>query len=106
MAISRHTQPTLEMVAERAGVSRATVSLVVNGSPKVSPEVAQAVKAAVDELGYVPNRAARMLVSRQSHAIALVGPEDMTRLFADPYLASIVVGINNRIARSRLAFTS
>lgn len=100
MAISRHSQPTLEMVAERAGVSRATVSRVVNGSPKVSPDVAQAVKAAVDELGYVPNRAARMLVSRQSHAIALVVPEDMTRLFADPYLASIVVGINNRIARS------
>ena len=97
MSQARHGLPTLEMVAERAGVSRATVSRVVNGSPKVSPEVASAVKAAVDELGYVPNRAARMLVSRQSHALALVVPEDMSRFFGDPYLASIATGINDRL---------
>lgn len=92
--------PTLEMVGAHAGVSRATVSRVVNGSPKVSPEVAATVNAAIAELGYVPNRAARSLASKHAHAIALVVPEDMTHFFGDLYFASIVVGINNRLQDS------
>src|SRR4029434_4378533 len=52
---------TLEDVAARAGVSRATVSRVVNGSPRVSVEARRAVEAAVAEMGYAPNRAARSL---------------------------------------------
>ncbi|HEY1104715.1 MAG TPA: LacI family DNA-binding transcriptional regulator, partial [Agromyces sp.] len=89
--------PTLEMVARVAGVSRATVSRVVNGSPKVSPEVAAAVNDAVKRLRYVPNRAARSLASRSSNAIALVVPEDVTTFFGDPYFAEIVKGIMSRI---------
>jgi len=50
--------PTLEAVAARAGVSRATVSRVVNGSTKVTPEVVAAVTAAIADLNYVPNPAA------------------------------------------------
>lgn len=92
--------PTLEMVAERAGVSRATVSRVVNGSPKVHPHSADAVRAAIADLGYVPNRAARTLASQQSHAIALVAPEDITRFFGDVYFASIVSGIHGRLEQS------
>ena len=57
MTATKQGAPTLEAVAERAGVSRATVSRVVNGSPKVSPEVLESVRAAIAELGYVPNRA-------------------------------------------------
>jgi DNA-binding LacI/PurR family transcriptional regulator len=45
--------PTLEQVATLAGVSRATVSRVVNGSPKVSPAVRAQVERAVAKLGYV-----------------------------------------------------
>ena len=76
--------PTLEAVATRAGVSRSTVSRVVNGSPKVAPDVRAAVERAIDELGYVPNHAARSLASRRSHSIALVVPEDTRRFFTDP----------------------
>lgn len=85
--------PTLEAVAAVAGVSRSTVSRVVNGSPKVSPDVVAAVNKAIDELNYVPNRAARSLASAQTYAIALIVPEDTTRFFGDPYFASIVMGI-------------
>ncbi len=92
--------PTLEMVGARAGVSRATVSRVVNGSPRVSDEVVRAVRAAIAELGYVPNRAARSLASKQANAIALVVPEDMARLFGDLYLASIIGGIHSRLEAS------
>jgi DNA-binding LacI/PurR family transcriptional regulator len=85
--------PTLEMVAARAGVSRATASRVVNGSPRVTPEATAAVRAAIDELNYVPNRAARSLASRHTEVIALVIPESTTMVFADPFFASIVQGV-------------
>lgn len=91
---SPRVAPTLEMVAERAGVSRATVSRVVNGSPRVTEETLAAVNAAIAELNYTPNRAARSLANRRSMAIALVIPEDTTRFFGDPYFAAIVQGIS------------
>ncbi|HET9649905.1 MAG TPA: LacI family DNA-binding transcriptional regulator [Microlunatus sp.] len=89
--------PTLEMVAAAAGVSRATVSRVVNGSPKVSPQVVDAVNQAISRLNYVPNRAARTLASRQAMAIALLIPEDIGRFYSDPYFASVVRGITERL---------
>ncbi|MFS2280764.1 LacI family DNA-binding transcriptional regulator [Microbacterium sp. OR21] len=91
---------TIEEVAARAGVSRSTVSRVVNGSTAVSAEALAAVQAAIAELGYAPNRAARSLASRQTHAIGLVVPEDTTRFFGDPFLASVVAGIGSRLAES------
>ncbi len=91
---------TIEEVAAAAGVSRSTVSRVVNGSTSVSPSALEAVGRAIAELNYVPNRAARSLASRHTHAIALVVPEDTTRFFGDPFFAAIVSGINARISRS------
>jgi DNA-binding LacI/PurR family transcriptional regulator len=85
--------PTLEMVAAQAGVSRSTVSRVVNGSPKVRPDVVNTVNATIERLNYVPNRAARSLASRQTYAIALLVPEETTRFFGDPYFAAVVDGI-------------
>ncbi|MEY9951908.1 LacI family DNA-binding transcriptional regulator [Leifsonia sp. EB34] len=85
--------PTLEAVAARAGVSRATVSRVVNGSTRVTPEVVEAVTRAISDLNYVPNRAARSLASRRTQVIALVVPESTAKVFADPFFASIVQGV-------------
>jgi DNA-binding LacI/PurR family transcriptional regulator len=82
--------PTLETVAAEAGVSRATVSRVVNGSPRVSDEVRTTVEAAVARLGYVPNRAARSLVTRRTGSVALVVSEAEMKVFTDPLLAAMV----------------
>jgi Transcriptional regulators len=90
--------PTLEAVAALAGVSRATVSRVVNGSPKVTPEVVESVTAAIAQLNYVPNRAARSLATRRTQVIALVVPESTARVFADPFFASIVQGVALHLA--------
>jgi DNA-binding LacI/PurR family transcriptional regulator len=90
---------TIEEVAAAAGVSRSTVSRVVNGSTAVSPPP-WAVERAIAELNYVPNRAARSLASRATMAIALVVPEDTTRFFGDPFFAAVVSGINARLSRS------
>lgn len=92
--------PTLEQVAAESGVSRSTVSRVVNGSPKVRPEVVEAVNAAIERLNYVPNRAARSLASRQTYAIALLVPERVTTFFNDPFFASVVQGITERMEDS------
>jgi len=97
---ARPPQPTLEMVAAAAGVSRATVSRVVNGSPKVRQEVVEAVNAAIEQLNYVPNRAARSLASHHTQSVALVVPEDMTKFFGDPYFAAVVQGITQRLDES------
>ena len=91
---------TIMEVAARAGVSRSTVSRVVNGGESVSPEALAAVKQAIAELNYVPNRAARSLASRQTLAVGLVVPEDTQRFFGDPFFASIVSGIHHRLMRS------
>ncbi|GEP47597.1 LacI family transcriptional regulator [Microbacterium saccharophilum] len=91
---------TIEEVAAVAGVSRSTVSRVVNGSTAVSPAALAAVQRAIAELNYVPNRAARSLASRATMALALVVPEDTTRFFGDPFFAAIVSGINTRLSRS------
>lgn len=91
---------TIEEVAAAAGVSRSTVSRVVNGSTAVSPEALAAVQAAIERLNYVPNRAARSLASRQTHAIALIVPEDTTWFFGDPFFAAIVAGIAGALGGS------
>ncbi len=63
---------TLEDVAASAGVSRATVSRVVNGDTNVKAQTRTKVKAAIAELGYSPNPAARALASSQSNTLGLV----------------------------------
>lgn len=95
-------RPTIDTVAARAGVGRGTVSRVVNGSSQVSDAARKAVLAAIEELGYVPSRAARSLVTRRTDSIALVIPEPGERLFAEPYFAGIVRGISAALADTQL----
>ncbi len=77
--------PTLDDVARVAGVSRATVSRVVNGGRLVAAETSEAVTRAIAELGYQPNQAARALVTRRAGAVAVVVPETDERVFSDPF---------------------
>ncbi|WP_416354820.1 LacI family DNA-binding transcriptional regulator [Arthrobacter gandavensis] len=84
---------TLEMVAALAGVSRATVWRVVNGSTSVAPELVHSVEQAVRTLNYVPNRAARTLASRRTYTITLLVPESTSKVFADPFFATVVEGV-------------
>jgi DNA-binding LacI/PurR family transcriptional regulator len=97
MTASRE-RPTLDQVAARAGVGRGTVSRVINGSPQVSDRARQAVEAAVAELGYVPNLAARALVTRRTDTVALVVSESEDRLFTEPFFAGVVRGIGAGVA--------
>ncbi len=95
-------RPTLEEVAARAGVGRGTVSRVINGSPRVSDATRAAVEAAVAELGYVPNTAARALAANRTDAIALVVPEPETRFFAEPYFSDMLSGVGAAISDTEM----
>lgn len=95
-------RPTLDEVAALAGVGRGTVSRVVNGSPQVSPEARAAVQEAIKQLGYVPNRAARALVTQRTDSIALVVSESQERVFDQPYFAGVVRGISSALANTPL----
>ena len=94
---ARPGSPTLATVAAMAGVSPATASRVLNGSLRVAPALRLAVEQAVEQLGYVPNRAARSLVTRRSDSIALVVRESIEFGFADAYLASTVVAASQSL---------
>jgi DNA-binding LacI/PurR family transcriptional regulator len=91
-------RPTLEAVARRAGVSRATVSRVVNGSTTVASAIRDAVTRAVDELGYVPNQAARSLVTQRTESIALILPETASRVFSDDlFFPAVIRGVSQEL---------
>ncbi|MEV5724950.1 MULTISPECIES: LacI family DNA-binding transcriptional regulator [Streptomyces] len=91
------SRPTLEAVAARAGVSRATVSRVVNGGDGVREPLVERVRQAVEELGYVPNQAARSLVTKRHDAVAVVIAEPEDRVFADPFFARQLRGISKEL---------
>src|SRR5919112_3892365 len=91
-------RPTLEAVARRAGVSRATVSRVVNGSTTVAAPIREAVNRAVEELGYVPNQAARSLVTQRTESIALILPETASRVFSDDmFFPGVIRGVSGEL---------
>ncbi len=89
--------PTLDDVARVAGVSRATASRAVRGDQRVHPDSQEAIRAAVEQLGYVPNHAARSLASRRSNMIAVVASEPHRRVFYDPYFAISVAAVAERL---------
>ncbi|NUP48274.1 MAG: LacI family DNA-binding transcriptional regulator [Catenulispora sp.] len=92
--------PTLESVAAEAGVSRATVSRVVNGSQRVGPRAREAVEAAIAKLGYLPNRAARSLATRHSGSVALIISEPQELVLADPFLTAMIWAVGQALAEA------
>ncbi|MFF0157397.1 LacI family DNA-binding transcriptional regulator [Streptomyces sp. NPDC005263] len=102
MVLTRRTtghRPTLEDVARRSGVSRSTVSRVINAEPRVSAEVVDRVRKVIVELGYVPNQAARQLVTHRTGAVAVVAAQPENRLFLDPFFDLLLRGIRRELAR-------
>ncbi|WP_199432239.1 LacI family DNA-binding transcriptional regulator [Qaidamihabitans albus] len=93
--------PTLEAVARAAGVSRSTVSRVINELPGVSGRAREAVNRAIETLRYVPNEAARSLVTRRTNSIALVVSEPGDRVFGDPFFAGVLRGIHAGLSGNR-----
>lgn len=85
-------RPTIEDVAAVAGVSRGTVSRVLNGGQNVSPTAHAAVTKAIRRTGYVVNHHARSLVTQRSRSVAFILSEPQDKLFEDPNFATLLHG--------------
>ncbi|PKQ25332.1 MAG: LacI family transcriptional regulator [Actinobacteria bacterium HGW-Actinobacteria-4] len=86
---------SVKEVAERAGVSVGTVSNVLNRPESVKPATVERVNQVIDELGYVPNAAARQLRAGQSTSIALVVLD-----VANPFFTDVARGVESRASES------
>jgi LacI family transcriptional regulator len=84
---------TLEEIARLSGVSRSTVSRVINQQPNVSEDVRKRVETVIQETGFHPNLAAQTLVSKRSWMIGLVLPRSVSTFFTDPYFPLLTQGI-------------
>lgn len=93
-SVSRHKRATIFDVAAEAGVSRGTVSRVLNGEPYVSAAAREAIEAAIAKVGYVRNTAARNLAKQSSGAIALIVHEPDSVFIDDPNIGAILLGAN------------
>ncbi|MDR6975064.1 DNA-binding LacI/PurR family transcriptional regulator [Streptomyces sp. 3330] len=102
MGRRRPGTPTLEEVAAHARVGRGTVSRVINNAAGVKESTRRAVQRAIEELGYVPNLAARSLAGRRADAVALVMTEPDWRLFAEPFFSEIVRSLGDALTDTGL----
>jgi len=84
----------LEDIARLSGVSRSTVSRVINRSPHVSEETRQRVNDVIAAHNYVPNTAARSLVTQRTRVLGLYIPHVVGDLFTDPYFPMLIQGIS------------
>lgn len=96
---------TLEEIGRLAGVSRSTVSRVVNDHPEVSPEVKRRVLEVIEDTGYQPNRAARSLVSNRTGLLGLVIPSRVRNLFQDPYFGRLIQGVTSAANRAEVTLS-
>lgn len=85
---------TLEDIAELSGVSRSTVSRVINDQRSVRPEVRERVWRVIEDTGYQPNLAAKALATNRTGVIGLVIPRVVASLFTDPYFPHLIEGIS------------
>ena len=84
---------SLKDIAQLSGVSRSTVSRVINDQPYVSEENRERVWRVIQEHNYQPNLAARALVSQRSKVIGVLIPQDVVDIFTDPFFAILLKGI-------------
>ena len=87
------TNLTLDDIARLAGVSRSTVSRVINEHPSVKKEVRQRVLDIIEEHHFHPNAAARTLAMQRSWMIGLILPHSVSTFFKDPYYPNLLMGI-------------
>lgn len=85
---------TIEHIATLAGVSRSTVSRVVNDHPAVSPAVRARVRRVIEERGYTPHAAARSLAGSCTNVICLLNVRSAASTFSDRFMPPLVQGIS------------
>ena len=96
---------TLEDVADRAAVSRATVSRVIRGVPGVDAEIVKRVGKAISQTGYRTNLAARALAGGKTQNIAVIFREDFSDLFMNGYWGQVLEGLHSHFTKTEHQLT-
>lgn len=96
---------TLEEISKLAGVSRATVSRVINDYPHIRPEIRERVQTIIDQTGFRPNIIARSLVSNRSNIVGLIIPSVVQKVFTDPYFVALIHGIAQGCNRNQIVLS-
>jgi LacI family transcriptional regulator len=86
---------TIKEIAKLAGVSRSTVSRVINNDPNVSEKTRSKVQSIIDQVGYQPNPVARSLISGRTRVLGLVIPMSYSSLYTDPFFSLLAQGISS-----------
>ncbi|MFJ8609209.1 LacI family DNA-binding transcriptional regulator [Streptomyces sp. NPDC093675] len=93
-------RPTIADVAELAGVSRATVSFVLNNRPGVALATQERVRSAAEKLGWTPSRSARALSTGRARAVGLVLAREPELIGTDPFYPAFMAGIESVISET------
>ncbi|MGQ9888285.1 MAG: LacI family DNA-binding transcriptional regulator [Aggregatilineales bacterium] len=88
-----------EDIARIAGVSRSTVSRVINHAPNVSAVTRRRVLKVIAQQGYRPNRAARALATQRTRTLSMIIPQHVSLIFPDPYFPALIQGVIDEASR-------
>lgn len=96
---------TLEDIGNLAGVSRATVSRVINNYPHITPEVRERVEKVIRETGYQPNKIAQSLASNRTGLVGLVIPHIANTIMTNPYFLHLINSITRATNQNDLTLS-
>ena len=93
---------TLKDVADKAGVAPITVSRVINHSSDVKAETREKVERVMAEMKYIPNVAARNLITKRSHIINVYIPDNLD--LSNPFMMHFIAGISETLSKKMYSF--
>jgi len=96
---------TLKDIGELAGVSRSTVSRVINDYPHITPEVRERVQRVIHETGYQPNKIAQSLASSKTGIVGLVIPHEASTIMTNPYFLHLITSITKATNQNNLTLS-
>lgn len=88
---------TIGEIAKLAGVSKTTVSRVLNGKPDVSDTTSERIKKIIQDTGFTPNAFAKAINDKKTHTIGLVIPYSVSYIFSSQYFSELLRGISSHI---------
>ncbi len=90
---------TIDRIAELAGVSKTTVSRVLNNKPDVKPETRDLIMGLIDKYDYHPNAFAKAITSQKSNSIGLIFPFDANYILSNPFYIEVMRGVSIELTK-------
>lgn len=98
-------RPTIKDIADRAGVSKTTVSFALNNPGRISAETRDKILAIVREMGYFPNPVARTLTTKRIGSLGLLLPQPLSEVMGNPHICEVIGGLGEECDRREISLT-